>query len=88
MDKQTNPKPLDEEKKITDSESSENLNQKAEIDTMEAETEVVEEVKETETLSTSEETPQPEQDNAQSIEELDQLEKEYSEKEFEDMAKL
>jgi len=56
MDKQTNPKPLDEEKKITDSESSENLNQKAEIDTMEAETEVVEEVKETETLSTSEET--------------------------------
>jgi len=92
MDKQTNPKPLEEEEiKITDSESSENAEPKAETETMEAKVEETTdeiEVKESETTAAPDETPQPEQDEMKSIEELDMLEKEYSDKEFEDMAKL
>ena len=92
MNEQTNPKPLEEEEtKITESESSENVESKAEEETVEAKVEEVKEeqdVKEPEADSKPVETSQPEQVETKSIEELDMLEKEYSDKEFEDMAKL
>ncbi len=93
MNEQTNPKPLEEEEiKNNEPESSETEEIKAETEAIE--TDVVEEAKdenevtEPKVSSESVETPQPEQEEMKSIEELDRLEKEYSDKEFEDLAKL